>query len=234
MVQQRLLASAKPETSRPKSSSVLARCRRRSARASAPRDYAAAQRTVLSLRPGGHARRGALCRILRERQVRGNGRGAGGALPVPIEVVDRLMGGERPDPVLILCKAAGLGWPTVKAIIMARPDSNGHVEPGPRRRLRQFRAAVDGDRAARDALLAGAAGPVAERCRAWRTARHHASLVRSPAENQKARIAALARGLGLVARGREARPRLAPIVGALRRSSRNPAERSRRCSVQAA
>jgi hypothetical protein len=29
------------------------------------------------------------------------------------------MSGERTDPVLILCKAAGLSWPTVKAIIAA-------------------------------------------------------------------------------------------------------------------
>jgi hypothetical protein len=40
---------------------------------------------------------------------------------VPIAVVDRLMGGERPDPVLILCKSSGWGWPTARAIIMARP-----------------------------------------------------------------------------------------------------------------
>ena len=41
---------------------------------------------------------------------------------VPIKIVDRLMGGDRPDPVLILCKAADLSWPTVKAVILARPD----------------------------------------------------------------------------------------------------------------
>jgi uncharacterized protein DUF2336 len=35
-------------------------------------------------------------------------------------VVDRLMGGERPDPILILCKSAGWGWPTARAIIGAR------------------------------------------------------------------------------------------------------------------
>ena len=33
---------------------------------------------------------------------------------VPIEVVDRLMNGERADPVLILARAAGFGWPTVR------------------------------------------------------------------------------------------------------------------------
>jgi hypothetical protein len=40
---------------------------------------------------------------------------------VPVEVVDRLMSGERADPVLILARAAGFGWPTVREIIIARP-----------------------------------------------------------------------------------------------------------------
>jgi uncharacterized protein (DUF2336 family) len=40
---------------------------------------------------------------------------------VPVEVVDRLMSGERVDPVLILARAAGFGWPTVRALICSRP-----------------------------------------------------------------------------------------------------------------
>ncbi len=47
---------------------------------------------------------------------------------VPIDVVDRLMGGDRPDPILILCKAAGWGWPTARAVIMSRPAQG--FEPG--------------------------------------------------------------------------------------------------------
>jgi hypothetical protein len=35
------------------------------------------------------------------------------------------MGGDKPDSVLILCKAAGFSWPTVNALIMARPDQSG-------------------------------------------------------------------------------------------------------------
>jgi hypothetical protein len=40
---------------------------------------------------------------------------------VPVEVVDRLMNGERADPVLILARSANFGWPTVKAVIGSRP-----------------------------------------------------------------------------------------------------------------
>ncbi len=34
-------------------------------------------------------------------------------------------GGERPDPILILCKSAGWEWPTAKALIMARSGKQG-------------------------------------------------------------------------------------------------------------
>jgi uncharacterized protein (DUF2336 family) len=44
---------------------------------------------------------------------------------VPIEVVDRVMAADRPDPVLILCKAVGLDWPTTRSLILARPASTG-------------------------------------------------------------------------------------------------------------
>jgi hypothetical protein len=39
---------------------------------------------------------------------------------VPLDVVDRLMGGENSDPVLILCRAAGFSWHTARAIIQSR------------------------------------------------------------------------------------------------------------------
>jgi hypothetical protein len=40
---------------------------------------------------------------------------------VPVEVVDRLMSGERADPVLILARAAGFGWKTVREVMNSRP-----------------------------------------------------------------------------------------------------------------
>jgi hypothetical protein len=49
---------------------------------------------------------------------------------VPIKIVDRLMAGDRPDPVLILCKAVGLAWPTVKAVITTRHDVSGPSPQG--------------------------------------------------------------------------------------------------------
>ena len=40
---------------------------------------------------------------------------------MPVEVVDRLMNGERADPILILARAAGFAWSTVRAVICSRP-----------------------------------------------------------------------------------------------------------------
>src|SRR5262249_13632704 len=36
---------------------------------------------------------------------------------LPVEALDRLVSGERADPVLILCRASGFAWPTARAIL---------------------------------------------------------------------------------------------------------------------
>ena len=89
------------------------------------RDYAAAQRTVEALRRQGKLGPAALVDFAGNHQY-GEAVAALAALCiVPIEVVDRLMGAERPDPVLILCKSAGWDWPTAEAIITLRPRGRG-------------------------------------------------------------------------------------------------------------
>ena len=40
---------------------------------------------------------------------------------VPAELVERLMTVERPEPVLIVCKAVRFKWPTARALLQARP-----------------------------------------------------------------------------------------------------------------
>jgi uncharacterized protein (DUF2336 family) len=49
---------------------------------------------------------------------------------VPLDMVERLFLGERPDPILILARAAGLGWPTLKAILRIRPGAAGTSAAG--------------------------------------------------------------------------------------------------------
>ena len=40
---------------------------------------------------------------------------------MPVEVIARLMKDDRVDPVLILSRAGGFSWPTVRAVIGLRP-----------------------------------------------------------------------------------------------------------------
>ena len=52
---------------------------------------------------------------------------------VPITAVDRLMSGDRRDPILIIAKAIGLEWPTVRALVLlrlgpARIPASGDIE----------------------------------------------------------------------------------------------------------
>jgi uncharacterized protein (DUF2336 family) len=46
----------------------------------------------------------------------------------PIDIIDRLMQGNRIDALLIPCKAAGLAWPTTRAIIRLNPIHNTTTE----------------------------------------------------------------------------------------------------------
>jgi uncharacterized protein (DUF2336 family) len=128
VVQKRLLATAKPET-QAEIRKILAKVTHEVGAKAAPRNYTAALAAVREL----HRER-----KLTEQDViafadSGKYEETIAALSVfcsvPVEVVDRLMSGERADPVLILARAAGFGWPTVRAVICSRPGPkpNGQV-----------------------------------------------------------------------------------------------------------
>jgi len=119
VVQQRLFVSARLET-QAEIRRVLAKVSDEVGARAAPRDYSAAQRTVTALRREGKLDEAALVEFANAKKYEETTAALASLCSVPIEVVDRLMGGDRPDPILILCKSAGWGWPTVKAIIMAR------------------------------------------------------------------------------------------------------------------
>jgi uncharacterized protein (DUF2336 family) len=85
------------------------------------RDYAAAQRNVFEMHQAGRLGEAELAAFADSRKYRETVAALSLLCGVPIEVADRLISGERPDPVLILCKAAGYGWPTARAIITSRP-----------------------------------------------------------------------------------------------------------------
>jgi uncharacterized protein (DUF2336 family) len=122
VVRSRLLAGAttdgKAEIHR-----VLAKVSKEVAARVGPRNYSAAQRVVLSLERAGRLNESALSAFCGENKFEETVAALAMLAKVPINVADRLMGGDRPDPVLILCRAIGLNWSTVKAIIMLRPDA---------------------------------------------------------------------------------------------------------------
>jgi uncharacterized protein (DUF2336 family) len=129
VVQQRLFASAKPET-QAEIRRVLAKVSHEVAAKAAPRDYSAAQQKVEALRREGKLDEATLVGFAQQRQYEETVAALASLCAVPLEVVDRLMGGDRPDPVLILCKSAGWGWPTVKTVITARPSASGVSNQG--------------------------------------------------------------------------------------------------------
>lgn len=122
VVQKRLLARAKPET-QAEIRKVLAKVTDEVAAKAAPRNYTAALAAVRAL----HKERKLTEADIVEYAEAGKYEETIAALAtvcaVPVEVVDRLVNGERVDPVLILARSAAFGWPTVRAIIKARPGA---------------------------------------------------------------------------------------------------------------
>jgi uncharacterized protein (DUF2336 family) len=129
VVQQRLFAAATPE-GQAEIRSVLARVSKEVATKAAPRDYRGAQRTVAALRQRGQLNEGQILDFAKASQYDEMIAGLADLCSVPIDVVDRLMGGERPDPILILCKSVGWGWPTARAIIGARLGRKANSSQG--------------------------------------------------------------------------------------------------------
>jgi uncharacterized protein (DUF2336 family) len=130
VVQQRLFASAPPET-QAEIRSVLAKVAKEVGGARpVPRDYSAAIRKIEELRREGTLDEARLVEFAKANEFEETVVALAQLSKVPVEVIDRLMSGDRPDPVLILCKSTGWGWPTARAIIMARPGARGTSSQG--------------------------------------------------------------------------------------------------------
>jgi uncharacterized protein (DUF2336 family) len=120
VVQQRLLANAKPDT-RAEIQRVLAKVIEEVAAKAAPRNYAAALAAVQALHKQRKLTEADVADFAKDGKYEETLAALAVVSEVPIEVVDRLVNGERADPVLILARAAGFSWPTVRAIMTARP-----------------------------------------------------------------------------------------------------------------
>jgi uncharacterized protein (DUF2336 family) len=84
------------------------------------RDFAPAQHKILSLYRAGDLDESALLGFAKAFRYTETVAAMSAMSGVPIPAVDRLMAGDRNDPILIIAKAIGLEWPTVRALILLR------------------------------------------------------------------------------------------------------------------
>ncbi len=84
------------------------------------RDFTPAQRTVLSIYRAGDLNEAVLFDFAKAYRYNETVAALSAMSGVPIEAVDRLMAGDRHDPVLIIGKAIGLEWATVRALVLLR------------------------------------------------------------------------------------------------------------------
>jgi len=122
VVQKRLLAQAKPET-QAEIRRVLAKVTDEVGARAAPRNYTAALATVRALHKERKLTETDVAQYAKNGQYEETIAALATLCAVPVEVVDRLMNGDRADPVLILARAANFGWPTVREVINARPGA---------------------------------------------------------------------------------------------------------------
>ena len=128
VVQRRLLAKARPET-QDEIRRVLAKVSGDVITARPQRDFSEAQARMRMLAEAGQLYEAELAGFAKSQSYDDTVAALSQLTGVPIDVVDRLMSGERPDPILILCKAAGYSWPTAREIILARLGNRGKGAP---------------------------------------------------------------------------------------------------------
>ncbi|OAF08276.1 hypothetical protein AYJ54_15800 [Bradyrhizobium centrolobii] len=82
------------------------------------RDFAGAQRTVLGLHRDGHLGESALLGFAKAHKYEESIAALSALSGVRLSILDRLIAGDRYDPILILGRVLNLGWPTVRALIL--------------------------------------------------------------------------------------------------------------------
>ena len=132
-IRQRLLASARPEM-QSEIRRALAEIPDEARAKAMQRDYAAAEHRIRERRRESNFDEASVVELAQSaqresRQYEDLVAALAALCEVPVDVVDRLMASNRPDPVLILCKSVGWGWPTAKAVMAAMPDGPAMSSP---------------------------------------------------------------------------------------------------------
>jgi len=93
------------------------------------RDFVPAQRTVMKLHRDGALGEGALLNFARAFKYEESIAALSAMTGVKVETLDRLISGDRFDPILIAGKAIDVEWATVRALIMLRTGPNRAASP---------------------------------------------------------------------------------------------------------
>src|SRR3954468_9720225 len=93
------------------------------------RDFTQAQRTVLALHRDGALGESALLNFAKAFKYEESIAALSAMSGVKLETLDRLISGDRYDPILIAGKTIGLEWATVRALIMLRLGPNRIASP---------------------------------------------------------------------------------------------------------
>jgi uncharacterized protein (DUF2336 family) len=119
-VKERLLASLKPEAAGD-IAQTLNKVTRDLNTGGAKRDYTEAQHLIKLMKQDGKLSEATVLEFARANRIEETLVALAQLCATPLEVVDRLMNGNRVDALLIPCKAAELSWPTAKAMIRLHP-----------------------------------------------------------------------------------------------------------------
>jgi hypothetical protein len=84
------------------------------------RDFAPAQLAILALHGAGELNEGALLGFAKAYRYEESIAALSAISGVKIATLDRLISGDRHDPILVLGKAIGLEWATVRTLILLR------------------------------------------------------------------------------------------------------------------
>lgn len=93
------------------------------------RDYAAARAYIESLHSAGRLGEDQVAAFAAANRFAETAAALAILCGLPIEAVDRALDQDRPDAVLVMGKATGMSWPTIKAILRMRAGVRG-ISPG--------------------------------------------------------------------------------------------------------
>jgi uncharacterized protein (DUF2336 family) len=93
------------------------------------RDFVPAQRAILALHHAGGLNEAALLDFAKSYRYEESVTALAAILGIRIATLDRLISSDRHDPILIVGKALGLEWATVRALILLRLGPNRIVAP---------------------------------------------------------------------------------------------------------